>query len=50
MKGAQYLLGFVTSYVREFVFDPDTLDVGVQNFVYNYDVKDIPLYENQECY
>ena len=26
MKGAQYLLDFVTSYVREFVFDPDTLD------------------------
>ena len=24
MKGAQYLLNFVTSYVREFVFDPDT--------------------------
>ena len=30
MKGAQYLLDFVTSYVREFVFDPDTLDEGVR--------------------
>ena len=50
MKGAQYLLGFVTSYVREFVFDPDTLDVGVRNFFYDYDVKEVPLYENQECY
>ena len=28
MKGAQYLLDFVTSYVREFVFNPDTLDEG----------------------
>ena len=28
MKGAQYLLDFVTSYVREFVFDPDRLDGG----------------------
>ena len=26
MRGAQYLLDFVTFYVREFVFDPDTLD------------------------
>ena len=32
MKGAQYLLDFVTSYVREFVFDPDTLDGGVRKF------------------
>ena len=34
MKGAQYLLDFVTSYFREFVFDPDTLDDGVRkNFL-----------------
>ena len=50
MKGAQYLLDFVASYVREFVFDPDTLDEGVQKFFYDYDVKEIPLYENQEGY
>ena len=50
MKGAQYLLDFKTSYVREFVFDPDTLDEGVRNFFYYYDVKEIPLYENQEGY
>ena len=30
MKGVQYLLDFVTSYVREFVFHPDTLDDGVR--------------------
>ena len=50
MKGAQYLLHFVTSYVREFVFDPDTLDEGVRKIFYDYDVKKIPLYENQEDY
>ena len=50
MKGAQYLLDFVTSYVREFVFDPDTLDDGVRKIFYDYDVKAIPLYENQEGY
>ena len=50
MKGAHYLLDFVTSYVSEFVFDPDTLDEGVRKFFYYYDVKEIPLYENQEGY
>ena len=50
MKGAQYLLDFVTSYVREFVFNLDTLDEGVQKFFYDNDVKNIPLYENQEGY
>ena len=50
VKGAQYLLDFVTSYVREFVFDPDTLDDGVRKIFYDYDVKEIPLYENQEGY
>ena len=50
MKGAQYLMDFATSYVREFVFDPDTLDEGVRKIFYDYDVKEIPLYENQEGY
>ena len=50
IKGAQYLLDFITSYVREFVFDPDTLDDGVRKFFYNSDLKEIPLYENQEGY
>ena len=31
VKGAQYLLDFVTSYVREFVFYSDTLDDGVRH-------------------
>ena len=34
MKGAQYLMDFVTSDVREFVFDPDTLDDGVRKIFY----------------
>ena len=45
MKGAQYMLSFVTAYVREFVFDPDTLDDGVRNFFYDCDMNAIPLYE-----
>ena len=47
MKGAQNLLDVVTSYVREFVFYTDILDDGVQ-FFYDYDVKEIQLYENQK--
>ena len=50
MKRAQYLLDFVTSYVREFVFDSDTLNEGVQIFFYDYDAKEIPLHDNQEGY
>ena len=50
MKGAHYLLDFVTSYVIEFVFDTDTFDDEVRKNFYDYDVKEIPLYENQEGY
>ena len=50
MKGAQYLLDFVTSYVREFVFDPDTLDNELRKVFYDYDVKEMPLFEDQEGY
>ena len=50
MKGAQYLLVFVTSYVRELQLYPDTLDDGVQNIFHDYDVNEIPLYGNQEAY
>ena len=49
-KRAQYLLDFVTSYVREFVFNPDTLDEGVRKIVYDYELKEIPLYENRDGY
>ena len=50
MKGAQHLLDFVTSDVREFVFDPDTLDERVRKNFYDYDVEEIPLFKNQEGY
>ena len=44
------MLDFVTSYVREFVLDLDTLDEGVRKIFYDNDVKEFPLYENQEGY
>ena len=50
MKDPQYMMDFVNSYVREFVFDPDTLDDGARKIFYDCDVKKIPLFENQEGY
>ena len=50
MKGAQYTIDHVTGYVREFVFNPETIDENVRKFLYDYDIKEIPLYENQERY
>ena len=49
-KGAQYTIEHVNGYVREFVFNPDTIDENVRKTLYDYDIKEIPLYENQECY
>ena len=50
MEGTQYLLNFVLFYAREFVFDPDTLEDEVQDLFYDFDVKEIQLYDNQEGY
>ena len=50
MKGAQYTIKHVTGYVREFVFNPETIDGNVRKTLYDYDIKEIPLYENQEGY
>ena len=50
MKGAQYTIDQVTGYVREFVFNPETIDENVRKILYDYDIKEIPLYENQEGY
>ena len=50
MKGAQYTIEHVTGYVREFVFNPETIDENVRKTLYDYDIKEIPLYENQEGY
>ena len=50
MKGAQYTIEHVTGYVREFVLNPETIDENVRETLYDYDIKEIPLYENQEGY
>ena len=49
MKGAQYTVDHVTGYVREFVFNPETSDENVRKIL-DYDIKEIPLYGNQEVY
>ena len=49
MKRAQYTIEHVTGYVREFVFNPETIDENVRKTLYDY-IKEIPLYENQEGY
>ena len=50
MKGAQYTIDLVTGDVREFVFNPETIDESVRQILHDYDIKEIPLYENQEGY
>ena len=49
MKGAQYTID-ITGYVREFFFNPETIDEIVRKILYDYDIKEIPLYKNQEGY
>ena len=50
MKGAQYTIDHFTGYVREFFFNPETIDENVRKILYDYDIKETPLYENQEGY
>ena len=50
LKGSQYTLDFVTNYIREFIFDPMVLEENVRKILHDYDIKEIPLYENQEGY
>ena len=50
MKGAQYTIDHVTGYLREFVFNPDTIDENVRKILYGYDIKEIPLNKNREGY
>ena len=49
MKGAQYTTNHVTGYIREFVFNPGTIDENVRKIIYDSDIKEIPLYENQDA-
>ena len=50
MKRAEYTINHVTGYVREFVFNQEMIDEKVRKIFYDYDIKEIPLYENQEGY
>ena len=50
IKGSQDTLDFVTNYTREFIFDTFVLEANVRKIFYDYDLKEIPLYENQEGY
>ena len=43
-------MDFVTNYTREFLFDTSVLEANVRKIFYDYDLKEIPLYENQEGY
>ena len=42
MKEAEYTIDHVTGYVREFVFNPETIEENVRKFFYDYDIKEIP--------
>ena len=50
MKGEQYTINNVILYVREFVFNLETIDDNKGKILLYYDNKEIPLYENQEDY
>ena len=47
MKGTQYTINNVTPYVREFVFNLETI-YNNGKVLHDYDIKEIPLYDNQE--
>ena len=50
LKGAQYTLEFAAGYTREFIFDSSVLRDDVRRIFYDYDVQEIPIYDNQEEY
>ena len=50
MKGAEYTIDHFTGYLRKFVLNPEKIDENVRKIFHDYDVKEIPLYENQEGY
>ena len=49
MKGTQYTINHVTPYVKEFVFNLETI-YNNGNILHDYDIKEIPLYDDQEDY
>ena len=50
LKVAQCTINHATGYAREFVFNPETIDENVRKILYEFDIKEIPLNENQEGY
>ena len=50
IKGAQNTINHVTGYVREIVCSPETIDEKVRKILYDYEIKEVPLIENQEGY
>ena len=50
LKGAQYTPEFVAGCTREFIFDSNVLGDEIRRSVYDYDVPEVPIYENQEEY
>ena len=47
LKGAQYTLEFVAGFTREFIFDSNVLGDDIRRILYDYDVQEVPIYENQ---
>ena len=47
-KGAQSTLDFVAGCTCEFIFDSNFLGDDIIRIFYDYDVQEVPIYENQE--
>ena len=50
IKGAENTIKHVTGYVKKFVFNTETIYENVRKILFDFDIKDILLYENQEGY
>ena len=48
LKRAQYTLEFVAGYTRELIIDSNVLADDIRRILYDYDVPEISIYENQE--
>ena len=49
-KGAQYTVEFVADCTRDFIFDSNVLGDDIRRILYDYEVQEVPIYENQEEY
>ena len=50
LKGAQNNLEFVAGYTGQFRFESNVLGDDIGRFLYDYDVQEKPIYENEENY